>query len=309
MTPSNIFERPKLVQHHKSEVEEWAKQILDLLRTRQTTPDRMWLVEDIVSISRKADIHLKQGCYHSGGHTSEDIARSVRFDLLTQERNLFTFEPDGSGLTSAIEKMEGLLESLSTSAPHEHRLALTASHAIAIRRMRRNGVHPYAFDPITLRLLDRISSDEMEEFLQRHADIALWLTNPEEGRGLENAKNPQFLKKLNERLPELSEEFEGKRHQAPAFGFFTFQRRLDVIQVKTPKHKNGSLRGSTLFIEQDLPSAMRIAAEGRLLDDVVRTPATEGLGLVVTGIEDASPGIAIHTDADTRLTVVEMKVG
>ena len=308
MTASNIFDRPKLVQERKSEVEEWAKQVLDLLRTRQTTPDRMWLVEDIISVSRKSDIRLKQGGYHSGGHTSEDIARSIRFDLLTEERDLFTFEPDGSGLTSAIDKMEDLLEALTTSTPHENRLALTASHAIAIRRMRRNGMHPYAFDPITIRLLDRISGEEMEEFLRRRADIALWLADAKEGRGLENASNPAFLRKLDERLPELSEEFEGQRHQAAAFGFFTFQRRLDVIQVKTPKHKNGSLRGSTLFIEQDLPSAMRIAAVGRLLDDVVRTPATEGLDLIVTGIEDASPGIAIHTDADTRLTIVEQKV-
>ena len=55
MTASNIFDRPKLVQERKSEVEEWAKQVLDLLRTRQTTPDRMWLVEDIISVSRKMD--------------------------------------------------------------------------------------------------------------------------------------------------------------------------------------------------------------------------------------------------------------
>lgn len=308
MTVSNIFDRPKLVQERKSEVEEWSKQVLDLLRTRRTTPDQMWMVQDIINVSRKFDIHLKQECYHSGGHTSEDIARSLRFDLLTQERNLFTFEPDGSGLTSAIEKMENLLEALATSDPNENRLALTASHAIAMIRMRRKGIHLFAFDPITIRLLERITDEEMQEFLRRRADIALWLTEQEEGRGVTHASNPDFLKKLDERLPELSEEFEGQKHQAPAFGYFTFQRRLDVIQVHTPKHKNGNLRGSTVFIEQDLPAAIRIAAKGQLLDDIVRTPATEDLGLVVTDIEDTSTGIAIHTDADTRLTIVEHKV-
>ena len=177
-------------------------------------------------------------------------------------------------------------------------------HAMGTRMLAKSGWKAFAIDPIALHILDRVARSSFTMYCEDRLDITLRLEEPQKGRGIEYLNTASFQKKLDERTPIAGHH---RKSDAPAFGYFDFVRRLGIMTAIGHKHEKGSIRSDTVFLEHSLPEATMLSCAGKLLDAIVETPITKGLGLKVLSIEPTGvvkPGIAIKSDAKDHLTII-----
>lgn len=310
MTPEILFDRAALACEKKEDIGKWAEDMRGVLQRHKDDKCSSSVVEALHDKSMAHGIFLQQQCYHSGGSTSEDIARTLGLRNCPGERAVFSFEPDGSGYNESIEMLDEIIENAGSKQPDlEVKHFLKISHALGKRELQKKGYIAFAIDAIALGLLDRVSTQSLDFFISSPVDCSLSLGKDHVGKGKEYLENRQFQKKLDERTPTLSEGTT-RKSEAQAFTYFDMIRRLDLISMTSPKNKAGTLRGDTIFLEHSLPQSLMLSSSGKPFDDILETPVTKGLGLKVVTIEPSGgirPGIAVKSDAKEKLTIITRK--
>jgi len=303
MTPELLFDRPALVAHLAPRLTEWANTMIAILEKHRNAMDSCRCVEEIKQASGELGVRMTQMMY-SDGNTGN--TRTLRPTLSDQERDMLSFDTGGGHHHDNVECMEDILEEIS-GGEHGASAAVKIAHCMGMEALAERGIVATAFDPVALRVLDMVN-DHAVDFVEQFPGNMIHVEAPVEGRGLRTLEKAWFHALFDEKPPTAGNE--KHKSAAAAFGHLQFTRRLGVITVKTQRHETGCLRSDTIFIEQDIPEAMKISSAGKLLDEMLDLPLTNGLGLKVVLVEPAggpTPGIAIRTDSKERLTIVTRK--
>lgn len=306
MTPQLLFDTPALVRELSDRIGAWLDEMTTLLRKHEKDTDSVWITEALHDRSMQLGIPLTMSCHHSGGSTADDIARTLVPADTKNERAIFTFEPDGAGFQDNIDKLEDMAAWLAgrpAEGEAEDRVGKIA-YAMGARMLRREGKGAFAIDAVALRILDRVAQQSYD-FYKDFPSAALKLTDDIHGLGLHHLQQTWMQEQLEKAMPVVNRS--EAKSRSPAYGYFDFHRRCGVINAIGHRHEKGTWRSDALFLEHEMPKASMLACEGKPLDEVVDLPLTNGLGLMVTGIEPSGglkPGVCIRTDAKKKLTII-----
>ena len=311
MTNEDIFNRPLLIKTKKDQLLDWLNGIRNLLSDHQTQTPVDETIWKVIEKSFDYGISLYRAVHC---HDNNEINTYSVYLKTKPIYGFFDIDEDGDGLQREIEMLDELIYSLQDDAVNFNSIVGSAAHMMATCELRRNGRRLIAVDPITLKMLDRVSTEEHDRFHTEADGAYVWLDDVITGRGISHLQSKPFLKEMAKGMPQLAYPKLGTKRPGPnlkgdadPFGVFDVTLRNDVLNCRTQRHESGWVSEHSIFIPKDIPESVYVRLPEKLLDDVILTSATEGLGLKIEDVyrDAGTKSVAIVTDALSRLTILE----